>query len=82
MTTGCPGAASLKGAREIKLKTCPECGAEIEIFSGDISSACRCGFIAYADTPSCVMWCARARECVGDAIYEEYKRRIKKNERS
>lgn len=30
----------------------------------------QCGFIAYNDTLSCVLWCQYARKCVGDEMYE------------
>ena len=30
----------------------------------------KCGFIAYNDTLSCVQWCAYAKECVGEEMYE------------
>ena len=52
-------------------KTCPRCGAEIEMFSIDTEVACEnCGFVAYNDTLSCVQWCQYARQCVGDEMYE------------
>ena len=69
---GCPAAAKLKGTPEIILKTCPECGREIEIFSTDPHGQCECGFIAYNDTQNCIMWCDYARKCVGDEIYEKF----------
>jgi len=53
-------------------KVCPQCGAEIELFSIDTQMACEhCGFVAYNDTLSCVQWCQYARKCVGDAMYEK-----------
>ena len=52
-------------------KTCPRCGHEIELFSVDSQMPCEnCGFVAYNDTLSCVMWCQYARKCVGDELYE------------
>ncbi len=52
-------------------KICPNCGEIIELFSIDTQVACdHCGFIAYNDTLSCVQWCAHARKCVGDEMYE------------
>ena len=30
-----------------------------------------CGFVVYNDTLSCVQWCKYARQCVGDAMYEQ-----------
>jgi hypothetical protein len=66
---GCPGAASLR-TPTINEKICPECGREIEIFSIDPYVRCECGFIAYNDQQSCAQWCAKARECLGDEVYE------------
>jgi len=68
----CPGAAVFKGAQGLKIKSCPECGGEIEIFSRDTHAVCSCGFVAYNDSQSCIRWCAHARECVGDEIYEAF----------
>jgi len=73
MFGGCPGAGNIKGTPDLKIKTCPECGNEIEIFSSDIQTQCdQCGFIAFNDTQSCLTWCKYARECVGDEIYERF----------
>lgn len=74
MIKGCPGAAALKGAQELKIKKCPECGADIEIFSRDTHSRCACGFVAFNDSQSCIRWCKYARECVGDEIYFNFPR--------
>ena len=53
-------------------KVCPQCGHEIELFSIDTQMACEdCGFVAYNDTLSCVQWCAHAKECVGEEMYEQ-----------
>jgi len=69
--TACPGAAQLKQP-EIIEKICPECGREIELFTIDTHMPCECTFIAYNDTQSCIKWCAYARECVGDEVYEKF----------
>lgn len=56
----------------IEEKICPQCGHTIEIFSTDTEVACEnCGFVVYNDTLSCVQWCKYARQCVGDAMYEQ-----------
>ena len=53
-------------------KVCPQCGHIIELFSIDTQVPCdNCGFVAYNDTLSCVQWCAYARKCVGDEMYEK-----------
>ena len=60
-------------SKEISIaeKTCPQCGAEIELFSTDTEMRCEhCGFTVYNDTLSCVQWCKYARKCVGDEMYE------------
>ena len=69
---GCPGAARLRGTPEIIVHTCPKCGGEIEIFSTDTHDECACGFIAYNDLQNCLKWCAYARECVGDEVYNKF----------
>ena len=73
MASGCPGAGAFKGAQELKIKECPECGREIEMFSRDTHNICECGFVAYNDAQTCIRWCAHARACVGDEIYEKFK---------
>ena len=51
-------------------KICPRCGHEIELFSIDTERTCEnCGFVAYNDTLSCVQWCAYAKQCVGEEMY-------------
>ena len=68
MLDGCQGKPRTPTIIE---KICPQCGAEIEMFSIDTQMACeKCGFIAYNDTLSCVQWCQYARKCVGDEMYE------------
>lgn len=68
----CPGAANISGTPTLKIKHCPACGGEVELFSTDIQAACStCGFIVYNDIQSCIKWCKLARECIGDALYEQ-----------
>jgi len=68
--SGCPGMDRFK-TPTLEERVCPECGEIIEIFATDISVACdKCGFVAYNDKLSCVMWCKYARQCVGDEMYE------------
>lgn len=55
----------------LNIKTCPECGSEVEVFSTDTSINCeKCGFTVYNDAVSCVEWCQYGRLCVGDAEFE------------
>lgn len=66
MVSGCPG----QDGRNLKvsLHKCPNCGNEVEIFSDETRIKCRkCGNDVYKDNvPSCVEWCAKARECLGE----------------
>ena len=68
----CPGAANIKGTPTLKIKKCPACGADVEVFSTDIQVYCPCCSLAiYNDLQSCIKWCAYARECIGDEMYEK-----------
>lgn len=56
----------------IEEKICPNCGSTVEVFSTDTEVACEnCGYVVYNDALSCVQWCKYARQCVGDAMYEQ-----------
>lgn len=68
MLDGCQGKPRTPTIIE---KTCPNCGAEIELFSIDTQMACeKCGFVVYNDTLSCVQWCIYAKKCVGEEMYD------------
>lgn len=69
---GCPGAANIR-TPILKIKKCPECGEEIEVFSTDIEVKCKCGFTIYNDIESCIQWCKYAKECVGEELYKKLK---------
>lgn len=57
----------------LEVKTCPECGAEVEVFSTDVEVVCEnCGFTVYNDATSCVQWCQYARQCVGDDMFKKW----------
>ena len=74
MIDKCPGSAGLR-TPELKLKNCPECNAEVEMFSIDIKVKCgKCGFTIYNDVESCIQWCKYAKECVGEELYEKLKK--------
>lgn len=73
MLGGCPGSSGIKGTPTLRLKECPECGTELEMFSSELTIKCpKCGFVAYNDTQTCLMWCAYAKECVGEEIYNQF----------
>lgn len=78
----CPGAANISGTPTLKVKKCPECGSEVELFSSDSQRECgKCGFIVYNNITSCVQWCKSARECVGDEMYEKLMKEILKDKK-
>lgn len=69
----CPGGAHLR-TPTLKIRRCPQCGEEVEIFSNDLKVNCsRCGFTIYNDVQSCVQWCRHAEECLGPEIYRKLK---------
>ena len=77
MLENCPGSANLR-TPELKVKNCPECNEEIEIFSNETRVNCpKCGFTIYNDIESCIQWCRYAIECVGE---KTYNRLLKKSE--
>ena len=65
MFNKCPGA---ERALRIELYKCPKCGAEVEIFSNEVKvKCCQCRETVYSERmPSCIDWCASARECMGE----------------
>ena len=72
MLAKCPGAGPLRGSVTIKEKACPVCGKIIELFSCDPFAVCVCGFTAHNETQNCIKWCAYARECVGEEVYNRF----------
>jgi ribosomal protein S27AE len=67
----CPGAANIR-TPTLSIRRCPQCGAEVEVFSNDVSVKCgSCGYVVYNDISSCVRWCRYARECVGDETFRK-----------
>ena len=71
----CPGAANIR-TPTIKIKKCPECGEEVEVFSTDIKVNCsNCGSTVYNDLESCIQWCKYAEKCVGEELYKKLKKK-------
>jgi len=74
MFESCPGAAQFTRTPTLKMKRCPECGADVEIFSTELKVNCdKCGFTIYNDLESCIQWCKYAKECVGEETYNQLK---------
>jgi NADH pyrophosphatase NudC (nudix superfamily) len=71
MTSKCPG-QDLRTLR-VSLHKCPNCGAEVEMFSDEVKIKCqKCGKIVYREKmPSCIDWCASARQCLGEERWKE-----------
>jgi NADH pyrophosphatase NudC (nudix superfamily) len=66
----CPGANSIRTPK-LKVKKCPECGGDVEIFSTDLQVQCpTCGHAVFDNLQSCITWCKYAKECVGEDLYE------------
>ena len=53
---------------------CPNCGAEVEIFSDEFRRRCpHCHEVIEKESvPSCAEWCAAAKECLGEERYKEF----------
>ena len=78
MFSKCPGQDMRK--LRVELYKCPKCGAEVEIFSDETRIKCqKCGTIVFREKiPSCIEWCASARQCLGE---ERWQQLIGKGER-
>ena len=71
----CPEASILRSPT-IKIKKCPQCNEEVEIFSTDIKVSCsNCGYITYNDLELCIQWCRYAKDCVGEELYNKLKKK-------
>ncbi len=73
MYSRCPG-QDTRNLR-VELYKCPSCGAEVEIFSDEVKVKCqKCGETIYKEKmPSCIEWCASARQCLGEERWKELK---------
>ena len=73
MYSKCPG----QNPRNLRaaLYKCPNCGAEVEIFSDEMRVKCgECGEYVYRERiPSCIDWCASARQCLGEERWKELR---------
>lgn len=73
MATKCPG-QDMRNLR-VSLHRCPNCSAEVEIFSDELGVKCKkCGTKVYKEqTPSCVDWCSQARQCLGEERWKQLR---------
>lgn len=72
----CPGSFSLRNNITLDIKACPQCGADVELFSIDKKAACeRCGFVVYNNLQACIDWCRYAEQCFGVEQFNKLKQR-------
>jgi len=73
MVSGCPGQDGRN--LRVSLHKCPNCGNEVEMFSDETRIKCRnCGNYVYKENvPSCIEWCSKARECLGEERWKLLK---------
>jgi DNA-directed RNA polymerase subunit RPC12/RpoP len=71
MFSKCPG-QDTRNLR-VALYKCPQCKAEVEIFSDETRVKCqKCGTVVYREKmPSCIEWCASARQCLGEERWQQ-----------
>ena len=71
MYSRCPGQDGRN--LRVELFKCPNCGAEVEIFSDEIKVKChKCGEKVYREKiPSCIDWCASAHQCLGEERWRQ-----------
>ena len=69
----CPGSRLMKQPVP-EFFDCPNCGDEVEIWTDELKRACSsCGTeVMREGYMSCLEWCAKAKECVGDKAYDEF----------
>jgi DNA-directed RNA polymerase subunit RPC12/RpoP len=67
----CPG-QDMRNLR-VSVHKCPNCGAEVEIFSDEMRVRCpKCRQMVYKEkVPSCIDWCASARQCLGEERWRQ-----------
>lgn len=69
----CPGARFIRQPKP-ELFDCPNCGAEVEIWTDELKRTCpRCKTVVlrYQDQ-SCLEWCKLAPTCVGQEAYDNF----------
>jgi len=73
MYSRCPGQDGRN--LRVELYKCPNCGAEVEIFSDEVKVKCHnCGEMVYKEKlPSCIDWCASARQCLGEERWKQLR---------
>ena len=69
----CPGSLSFSQPK-IEMIPCPDCGADVEIWSDEATGQCpKCSrTVIRTASQSCVDWCRYAVECLGDEKFKKY----------
>jgi DNA-directed RNA polymerase subunit RPC12/RpoP len=69
----CPG-QDMRNLR-VSLHKCPKCGNQVEIFSDESKIRCKkCGTVVLKEeVPSCINWCASARQCLGEERWKQLR---------
>ena len=69
----CPGSKMLRQPAPESFD-CPKCGNEVEIWTDELKRNCHnCGTTVMRETNlSCLEWCAKAADCIGDEAYADY----------
>lgn len=70
----CPGAERIRVSFPDEVPCA--CGGKVEVWPDEGEARCpACGrTVSRKIPPACVEWCAAARECVGEQLYERYRR--------
>ena len=70
----CPGSYGT-GTPAIKIKRCPHCDGEVELFSIDMKVDCpSCGQPVFNNINSCAEYCKYAEQCLGTEAYRKLKK--------
>ncbi len=71
---GCPGSIEIRQPKPEDIK-CRYCNNAVEIWSDETEAKCKhCGKInTRSMSPTCIEWCAFAKECVGEEKYNRLK---------
>ena len=71
---GCPGAERIRASFPDEVLCV--CGEKVEMWPDEFEIRCpACGrTVERTVPPACIEWCAAARECAGERLYEQYMR--------
>ena len=70
----CPGSKDIREPSPEEI-TCRHCGTAVEIWTDETETKCKsCGkMVSRIIGPTCLDWCAYAKECVGEDKYRRIK---------